>query len=161
MAKAPSMSSGLQVKSEQGFTMIELLVDIAIIAILAAMLLPALNRAKEKSQITKCLGNLHQIGLGLCIYTDDNNNTFPPRDNQQFNPAANPSVNYALSLGGKDPAPAFYLQNNAGWGVQKATDRLLYPYVPNCEAFHCPADKGQNFEPGTLFNGSAPFQPSN
>ena len=64
-------------RQKQGFTLIELLVVIAIIAILAALLLPALARAKEKAQRAACKSNMRQVGLTALMYAADNGDKFP------------------------------------------------------------------------------------
>lgn len=69
---------GINRQFARGFTMIELLVVAAIIAILAAMLLPALQKTQEAGKRSKCANNLKQIGMATILYSDDNQGAFPP-----------------------------------------------------------------------------------
>ncbi len=108
---------------KQGFTLIELLVVIAIIAILAALLLPALSRARERARLTNCLGNLKQIGLAMRMYADDNDGWLP-----QWS-----SLNGNIS----------WYTNLIGY---KGTTKIGPEYVkPNL--FLCPSAKKQSFVP--------------
>jgi len=73
-----SMENKLQGK-KSGFTLVELLVVIAIIALLLGIMVPPLQKARERARRTVCLNNLHQIHLAMTMYTDDNNSKLPTR----------------------------------------------------------------------------------
>ncbi len=111
-----------------GFTLIELLVVIAIIAVLMAILMPALNRAREQGKRAACLNNVKQMTLAWTMYADDNDGKI---------------VNGNTSTGGhnKDGTCWVYWP---GRGVSEEERRdgikrgLLYPYCPSLKLYKCP-----------------------
>jgi prepilin-type N-terminal cleavage/methylation domain-containing protein/prepilin-type processing-associated H-X9-DG protein len=86
LCQAPALQDARLTSSTSGaFTLIELLVVIAIIAILAALMLPALARAKGKASRIKCVNNQKQIGVALQMYLDENQQTTPAQDSYSVN----------------------------------------------------------------------------
>jgi len=109
----PRLVTGRPVRA---FTLIELLVVIAIIAILAALLLPALSAAKQRAWTTSCNSNLHQIGLGMRMFADDNG---------EFYPESGGDIPWNTT----DPVTGkpSYMQQ-------------LFPYTQSTNVYHCPGN---------------------
>lgn len=177
-AEAKSQAS---ISRNRGFTLIELLVVIAIIAILAAMLLPALSKAKQKAQAIGCMNNAKQLMLGWIMYASDNNDLLAPND-YPFTTAYAGEVattqvkqkNWVVGTMavGSDAADLPFKQGKVSELLDPNT--VLSPYVPNRNVYHCQADNyvdsyagnnvhvrsySMNSAVGTIFSSATATQP--
>lgn len=138
--------------ANRGFTLIELLVVIAIIAILAAMLLPALSKAKLKAMGANCVSNQKQLGMAWQMYADENQGRIVG-----FDPSV--AVSSGLAPWRWDPAPKTPSIPPNTSNIDKQKIKLqagyqqggLYQYAPNVNVVHCPADRRADspYNPGT------------
>ena len=118
------------------FTLIELLVVIAVIAILAAMLLPALSKAKASGQSVSCLNNLNQLQAGFLMYADENGDRQPP------------DMAQASGSGFEDLAGSWVVGNvQTDTNTDNIQKGVLFHYVRSPGVYHCPAD--QSTVPGS------------
>lgn len=123
----------------KGFTLIEILVVVAIIAILAAILFPVFARARESARKSSCLSNLKQIGLGWMMYTQDYDETAPL------------AVYY---VGAKEIGWDFALDYSSGdWDHPDISAGMLEPYIKNGQINNCPSFNGPGW--GRPYTGYA------
>jgi prepilin-type N-terminal cleavage/methylation domain-containing protein len=139
MSPQPPLTAERQRHS--GFTLIELLVVIAIIAILAAMLLPALSKAKEKSHAVACINHLKQLSTASLIYSGDFRDYWPlNNEGDSTVDLANPPASYVAKVWAEGREGSNLYDDRTAQGMVSEKLSLLAPYVKAKQIFRCPGD---------------------
>ncbi len=126
---------------QRGFTLIELLVVIAIIAILAAMLLPALSKAKQKSQTVACLNHLKQLTTASITYSLDYRDYWPlNNEGDSAVNLANPPATYKPKVWAEGREGSNLVDEQTAMGMVSERLSLIAPYVKEKKIFRCPGD---------------------
>lgn len=130
-------------RASHGFTLVELLVAVGIIAVLIAMLLPALSRAREGARQIVCFNNLRQIGLAMVFYASDNDGSYP----------------FTAGIDQPSPLYADWVYWEPGRDIsQSAIARYLGGAAFDQNVLHCPSDNGAR--PRVQQLGTPPYWPS-
>ncbi|MCX8109147.1 MAG: type II secretion system GspH family protein [Verrucomicrobiae bacterium] len=123
-------------RPRQGFTILELLVVVAIIAILASLVMGAVSRGKSRASQVVCLNNLRQLSATLFVYADDNNDTVPPNG---YGSAKTLGGNKLWVVGDEHLDPHAY--TNVDYILNPGLAAFA-PYVRSLGPYKCPADRG-------------------
>lgn len=133
-----------------GFTIIELLVSIAVMALLVAILLPSLSVVRETAHRVVCQSNLRQVGLGLAIYADDYDEALPPSVFRPLRGPASAAQMDTLRLSDDEARQRYEPGNTARYGTMPAEltwdglGKLIHwGYLPAPPLFYCPSHQGE------------------
>jgi len=113
--------------SRKGFTLVELLVVTGIIALLIAVLLPALGKARESARRTQCACNLHTLAIGVLLYAQDNHNALP-----------------GIGTDPEQPTDWIYFAPWDGAPYDNFKNGRIYPYIKDESIYRCPSDDWQD-----------------